>query len=291
MCFAILLIFKSINYGKKVIIPVGDKMFIKENVKSSWEPARLSDLKALLSDRETPYSAKEKLGLPQFAYGRKDGETLNEQLYPTKTIVLELDTPSPYKGKLDKEDIFKKWSNTFKSIYNKVLEDEDLPFKIMYLTPSMCGLRFVIKLESPVNDEDEYKSAVLAYSKILEKYGVIGDYLDIKVNCGWFVPTFKEFYSFRRGTFDYQSSKAKNNLKKLINKAIRLTEESKSFEVGNRNEFIYSLGYNANRIGIEEQDLLDYILESDFAYDTKEINTTVDSAYKKKDDFGIWKDK
>ena len=177
--------------AKKPIIPVGDKLFIKENVTSPWEPAKLSDLKALLSDREIPYSAEEKLKLPQFGYGRKEGEMVNEQLYPTKTIVLELDTPSPHKGDIGKEDVFKKWSTTFISIYNKVIGDGDLPFRILYLTPSMCGLRFVVRLENPVSNEDEYISAVLAYAKKLEVHGVIEEYLDIKVNCGWFVPTFK----------------------------------------------------------------------------------------------------
>jgi len=269
--------------------PVGDKLFIKTDFKSPWEPARLSDLKALLDNRDTPFSSKEKLNLPQFGYGREEGQSTNKQLYPTKAIVLELDTPSPDKGELDNKDVFKKWSNTFKSIYRKILKDEELPYKIMYLTPSMCGLRFVVQLDNPIQNEFEYRRVVQQYIKRLENFGVVNEFLDFKVNCGWFLPTYSAFYSFRRKTFCWSKESAKSNSNQPIKKAIRLTEESKSFEDGNRNRFIYSLGQNANRLGIEKQVLLDYIIESDFAYDTKEIKSTINSAYKRTEDFGMWK--
>ena len=276
--------------ARKISKSVGDQLFIKVNVKSPWEPARLSDLKALLSDRETPYSAEEKLELPQFGYGRTEGETGNQQIYPTNQIVLELDTPNPDKGELHKEEVFKKWTSIFKSIYNKVLEDEGLPFKIMYLTPSMCGLRFVIRLDKPATNDDEYKSIALAYVNNLKKYGVLEEYLDIKVNCGWFFPTFKAYFARRRGIFSFQPPPTEINLIKALNKAIEYTLRDHAFEEGNRNNFIFSLACNANKYGVDMDLLHKYINDTKYNYNQKEVKATISSAYSKyEQDFGIWK--
>jgi len=278
---------------KKIAIPTGDQLFIKVDVKSPWEPARLSDLNALLTERETPYSAEKKLKLPQFGYGRKVGETSNQQIYPTRTIVFELDTPSPDKGELHKEELFEKYSNIFKSIFNKILSDKSIPFKIMYLTPSMCGLRFVLKLKMPVNHEDEYKAAVSAYAKTLEKHGVIKEYLDIKVNCGWFIPTYKTYYARGSGLFSF--TPATSNIfssLRVFRKVVDQTLRSNDFEEGNRNNFIYALACNAIRYGIDKESFLANLNDTDYVYDQKEVFTTVNSAYNKnKNDFGIWKNR
>lgn len=276
---------------KKLIKSVGDQLFIKKSIKSPWEPAKNSDLKSKLSERLTPFSSEEKLELPQFGFGMMKGVTKNKQLYPTKYIVAELDTPAPFKGRLNENEVFEKWSSTFRSVYREVLRDNDLPFWSMYLTPSMCGLRFIVRLKHQVNDEAEYKKSVSLFLHELGSYGANESYHDIKVNCGWFVPTFKKYFILRKKIFRNQIENEGNESKRLIYKAIRLTEDVKVFENGNRNSFIYFLARNSNRLGIRKNVLLEYISQSDFAYDMKEICTTVESAYKKVEDAGIWANK
>jgi hypothetical protein len=158
--------------SKKLIKPVGDQLFMKVSKTSPWEPANLSNLKSSLELRENPYSNAEKLSLPQFAFGRVHGETGNQQLYPTRRIVFELDTPAPYKGLLTNTKEFTEWSEFFKSAYDKIINDEALPFWIVYLTSSMCGLRFCIKLRNIINDEIDYKNTVLAFLDKLKLYGI-----------------------------------------------------------------------------------------------------------------------
>jgi len=267
---------------------VGDQLFTKVDYTSPWEPTRLYELKSILSDRDTPYSKEEKAKLPQFGFGRKSGETSNQQIYPTKILVCELDTPPKFKKDIDQPEVFRKWQSFFISLYNKVIENGDIPFWYMYLTPSMCGIRFIVKLENAIIDEDEYKSVVKAFLSLLNSYEVNKSFYDISVNNAWYLPTHKPY--FAKGRRAFVNPVVKNiKLQNEISKAITLTEEAKSFEEGNRNRFIYQLGRNSNRLGIEKKDLLEYISNSDLFYDESEINTAIKSAYKKTEDFGIWK--
>jgi KaiC/GvpD/RAD55 family RecA-like ATPase len=122
----------------------------------------------------------------------------------------------------------------------------------------------------------------------LNRYDIDESFYDISVKNAWYLPTFKSFFSKGRSVF-VNPNPADNKLRNEINQAISLTEEAKSFEEGNRNRFIYLLGRNSNRLGIEMEDLLNYILDSDFYYDESEIRAAINSAYKKTEDFGIWK--
>jgi archaellum biogenesis ATPase FlaH len=273
---------------KKLIKPVGDQLSIKKTVKSLWEPVNLSDLKSVLSDRLTPYSPAEKLELSQFGFGRNSGEKANKQLYPTRFIVIEIDTPPPHKGMLNDEDIFNKWSKEFIKIYNEIRKEDGIKYWIMYLTPSMCGIRFIIKVAEPVNDEQEYKKVALLFLKNLQDHGVKEAYYDIKVNSGWYLPTFTRYYNERKETYPVTPMIKDNKQTTLIERAITFTERKVDFKEGNRNNFIHLLANNANRLGVLKEKLLALISKSEYAYDMVEIETTLNSAYKNTIDFGKW---
>jgi archaellum biogenesis ATPase FlaH len=276
---------------KKITKPVGDQLFIKTDVTSLWESARLSDLRALLSDRENPYSSKEKLKLPQFGFGRKSGDTSNQQIYPTKIIVTELDTPPKFKKAIDRPEVYEKWKLFFSSLYEKVVSDDTFPYWYIYLTPSMCGLRSIVKLDKPVYNEKEYKESVEAYLSLFKRFNVDESFFDIKIKTGWFLPPFENYFKRGNQIFRFKEVNAGLKLKHQVQKAISLTEETNSFEEGNRNNYIFHLSLNSNRLGIEKQDLLDYIINSDLNYDLKEIELTLNSGYKNKEEFGVWKDR
>ena len=59
---------------------------------------------------------------------------------------------------------------------------------------------------------------------------------------------------------------------------VRFTEKKESYVNGNRNNFIHLLACNLNRKGVPLPTAMGYIL-SDYNFDTKEVATTVNSAY------------
>jgi len=187
---------------KRLTKPVGDRLFIKENITSPWEPANLADLKSILSDELIPYSSEGKLKIPQFGFGRKIGETLNEQIYPTRYIVIDLDTPPENKKDLSTNSGFEEWSNFFITGYNKIVEYDSIPYWIMYLTPSMCGLRFIVKLKNNVANENEYIQALKDFLITLKNYEIGEKYIDVRVNHSWFLPTYLKYYNERFARFN-----------------------------------------------------------------------------------------
>lgn len=276
---------------KKSTKLAGDQFFIRENVKSPWEESKLSDLKAILSDRNTPYTKEEKLDMPQFGYGKVAEDMDNPQLYPTKIIVAELDTPKKYKTKLKNKEVFEHWHSFFTRLYEQLKADKSIPYRYMYLTPSMCGLRFIVKLDLEINNEEEYRQAVLDYLALFEKYDIDKSYHDIKIKTGWFLPPFKKYFDRGTKVFENKKQNAKINLEHKINRAVAQTDEANTFEEGNRNNYIYQLSINANRTGIEQEDLLEFISSGDLNYDPKEVEQTVKSGYKKKEEFGVWRER
>lgn len=253
--------------AKKITKQLGDQLFTKVDKTKEWEPAKLAELKTILSDQDTPYSKKDKLELPQFGFGRKVGETSNSQIYPTHFIVAEIDTPAPHKGNLNDEKTFNEWSNFYKNTYSKILNDKGIKYRIMYLTPSMCGIRFIIKLSNPVSDEDEYKQVAQSFLRTLKIHGVKEEYFDIRVDWGWFLPTYSGFYDRRREIYSHESTQKTDKTIAGIEKAISYTKRALKFEVGNRNNFIFSMACNCNRYGIEKDTLMDFLSESEYAYD------------------------
>lgn len=66
---------------------------------------------------------------------------------------------------------------------------------------------------------------------------------------------------------------------------IRFTEKKESYVNGNRNNFVHLLACNLNRKGVPLPVAMGYIL-ADYNYDTSEVMTTVNSAYKNIAEYG-----
>jgi len=188
--------------SKKIIKKqAGDRFYFRENFYGKWNSARIEKLKSILSDRDKPYSKEEKAELPQFGFGKIRGETSTQQLFPTHYIVIDLDTPADSKASLSTDEGFKKWSGFFKGVYNKIVNDQSIPYKVIYLTPSMCGLRFILELENQVADEGEYIQAIKQFCALLEKYSIKEEHIDIRVNQPWYLPTFEKYFNERNFIF------------------------------------------------------------------------------------------
>ncbi|MBE2274518.1 MAG: virulence-associated E family protein [Flavobacteriales bacterium] len=67
--------------------------------------------------------------------------------------------------------------------------------------------------------------------------------------------------------------------------AVSFTEKKESFVEGNRNNFVFQLANNLNRIGIPETLALGYIL-ADYDYNSQEVMTAVKSAYNNTNEHG-----
>jgi hypothetical protein len=191
---------------KKIIKPAGDTLFVKFHQGATWERATLSDLDSFLDDRSIPYTSEEKEKLPRFGFGRIVGDTKNKHSFPTKFIVVELDTPHPDKANKSDQEVFEKWYGFFSKMYKEIEEDESIPYYLMYLTPSMCGLRFIIKLRHKIYEE-QYKWVVERFLQLLEKFGANKEHHDIEVNREWILPTYRNYYSLRKARWSIEPPK------------------------------------------------------------------------------------
>ncbi len=73
--------------------------------------------------------------------------------------------------------------------------------------------------------------------------------------------------------------------KSIFDNCVTFTKQNTDFITGNRNSFVYQLACNLNRKGVPFHAALGLIL-NDFNYDEREINGTVQSAYKNTSEFG-----
>jgi hypothetical protein len=176
-------------------------IFIK-TLTGSWKEAEFKEILNYLKPSTKPFSAEEKKELPLFGINKISGATSNEERRPAKRIVLEIDIPANEKAKIRKGDkkVYEKWSNFFIDLFLKLKVETGLQYYLCYLTPSLCGMRFVLELEKPVCNHVQYKAAVLVFLKALSKYGVDETFYDIRINQGWYVPTFKDYTDLRKAT-------------------------------------------------------------------------------------------
>lgn len=185
----------------------GNKFLIKENLQSQWKYAKREMLKSLLSEETVAFSDEKKKNIPMFGFGKYNAESKNQQIYPSQYVVLELDAPAKEKQKIKAQDkgSIEKWSSKFEGFYNKFKKDDNLNYRVMYITPSRCGIRFILKTNHNVNNEDEYKTVALVFLAQLKKYGINEKYYDIRVNQGWLLPTFGKFFHEKKKLFNISS--------------------------------------------------------------------------------------
>jgi len=77
----------------------------------------------------------------------------------------------------------------------------------------------------------------------------------------------------------FATEKLSNDYLPLYEHCVRFTEKKESYINGNRNNFVHLLACNLNRKGVPMPAALGFIL-SDYNYNTQEVTTTVNSAYK-----------
>lgn len=276
---------------------------MKKQLTSVWEACTVEDV---LANRVYPerlvLGKMDKATMPVFGFDKTLGTRSNTQLFPTHFVILELDTPPVWKQKITKgcqKTLACAKANAY-TLFWQFHHDNRLPYYWMYLTPSTCGIRFVLRTDRPVINKLHYRQVVLDYLRYLYRLTngkLNADYHDILIDQGWFVPTFLHEFSSKKidwNTQPYQAptpreqqqdrtpSPCLNTYKTAREKldlAIQFTKRNFRFVEGQRNNYIHNLACNCNRLGLLENEILIW-MTTEYDLSESEIKATVASAYR-----------
>lgn len=281
-------------------IQIDKHLFMKGTIKEKWQRCTTDDILANLILKIQVLPPEIKAIIPAFGFDKKEKSRINEQLFPTHFIILELDTPPRWKEKIKAGCLqtLKMAQAQTEQVYFQ-LYYASIPYYWMYLTPSTCGLRFVLQTDIPVLNELHYKQVVLDYLRLLYRitYGKLNtDYHDIRVHQAWFVPTFYDRFASNEETIkirpfkpDIESKEVASqriqhntyieNPEGLFLKAIQFTERNFTYREGSRNKYLHNLACNCNRFGIAQSATVQWI-NTQFDLEEQEITATINSAYR-----------
>lgn len=281
-------------------IDIDEHIFMKGSIKDQWERCTAEDVLANMELSRQIILPNLKAIIPAFGFDKSEGSRSNQQGFPTHFVILELDTPPKWKERIKAgcQRTLQMAQAQTEMVYFQ-LHYSNIPYYWMYLTPSTCGLRFVLQTDRPVINEEHYRQVVLDYLRMLYRitYGRLNaDYHDIRIHQAWFVPIFYDRFS-RKETIskvaDYrpepppkiperkpvQQYTYAGTQEDLFLKAIKFTERNFTYQEGNRNNYVHHLACNCNRFGIPQRDA-DQWINTQFDLDEKEILSTVASAYR-----------
>lgn len=281
-------------------INIEEHLFMKASIKDQWEKCTTADLMANMELAMQLIPADLKAIIPAFGFDKREGSRSNQQSFPTYFVILELDTPPRWKEKIKAgcQKTLQMAQAQTDQVYFQ-LHYGRLPYYWMYITPSNCGLRFVLQTDRPVINEQHYRQVVLNYLRILYRltHGRLNaDYHDIRVHQAWFVPIFFDRFSRKEEIIwiaDYRPDSPPKlperkpvqqytyggTQENLFLKAIRFTERNFTYQLGNRNNYIHHLACNCNRFGIPRGDAEQWI-NTQFDLGETEIQNAVASAYR-----------
>ena len=182
---------------------IGNQFYIKNSFSSNWRAAEESELQSLLQKNNVPINTGMKLQLPLFGYERTAGSNSNQQLYPTQSVVLEIDAPAEIKDRIKEKDpiAFDEFSKRIEELFAKWRDDSSVHYHIMYVTPSQCGIRFILKTDTAVENEAEYKKVVRQFLEGLRADGVDEKFYDERVNQAWFLPIYEDYFHIKGAIF------------------------------------------------------------------------------------------
>lgn len=158
-----------------------------------------------------------------------------------------------------------------------------------FISPSGKGLKIFIKTDSTVEEHDEvYKEISILYDKLL---GIYSDLSCSNINRACFVSWDRELYlnmdsaPYIRKKQHIDIQNAKPYSMKSVFECIEFTKNVCQYVEGNRNNFIYRLARNANKWGIDMDEVINISI-AQFDLEENEIRTTITNAFENnKNDF------
>lgn len=267
------------NY--KVTSNTCDEFRLIKGIQSEKMEQRIRPIRELLKIGDKDGADKLKSALPAVMIsGTFSGRAIDKLIRYSNLICLDLDKIQPHEVERIKMAICN-CEYTF----------------IAFLSPSGCGIKVLVKVNSGSNyHRDAYKQVVEYYTKLL---GVRFDEKTSDINRLTYMSYDPEPYHFPDSiSFDVQTpvnlgrSKVPvaellpDQLEVVYKQAFDYTSRKVDYKAGNRNNFIHLLSCNANRFGLPKQELLKRLNWSEKP--KTEIEATVESAYKKVEDFAKW---
>lgn len=188
---------KKINYEA-----FNNGLYVRENRYSTWSKNNIDEIQKFLIRASALITPKDYL--PQFAFNVEEGKRSISIQYPINFLVTEIDLPKDAKMVVKTDEIKKNyWVRYFKSLYRKIQNDTEIKYFLMYLTSSMMGIRFVIQIDQFIENEDEYKSAIVKFLETLEPYGIDKKYHDLSIiKKGWLFPKLRKYFDIRGDIFN-----------------------------------------------------------------------------------------
>ncbi len=174
---------------------------IRTHRTEKWEKGSFDMIESFLNEN-CPVSPEMKSELPQFIFNALEGAGSTTLKYPQEFLVTEIDLPTLIKEKVkDDPELAKHWRGSFRSLYRR-FSKANIPYWLMYITPSGMGLRFVIRSETVIQNEIGYKQVCLQFLKLLEPYGITEEYHDlVTINRGWYFPVDKRYFDVKGESF------------------------------------------------------------------------------------------
>jgi len=180
----------------------GNQLYIKFK-NDKWKKATQKQIKENLCNDAAPVDSVDKDNLPMYSYGCTEGETSNTRSFPTNQVICETDCPKQEKEQIKKGDTVteQRVIARTKTIYKQITQDESLNYFRAYITSSLKGIRYELKTDQPIINEEQYKKVVSGFLKRLEPFGIDETYHDIRVHQGWYLPLFANYYHEKKAVY------------------------------------------------------------------------------------------
>ena len=268
---------KSVTLFKNFNVPINDISLtdVLSDIKSGTYKLQVDIIRELIQSNLLELAGQHKKTLPAFTVSAtfKGGRTIQHLDLYTHYIILDIDKLSP--------DIL---SNAFAEI-------ERIPFTyVCFKSPSGNGLKIIVEVDSnAANHLSAFNQVADFYEKEL-KLPIDRSGKDITRLCFVsFDPHLfinAEHVKFKLLDIGIVQTEKKESLPNTprevdaeIAYCVEITEKKIQYQPNNRNNFIYQLACNCNRLGIQLNDALSHLCR---AYDLplKEMESTIKSAYK-----------
>jgi len=230
-----------------------------KQIKSEKFKTDIEKIRTLVEKNEDYSNLKKKL--PAFTVSGTFKETRKKENFEHYTFLVVLDYDKLSKNELE----------TLQS----ELKHLDYVYSF-FVSPSGKGLKVIVAVDS---DSKHHETAFFQVVKVFnERYEIPIDTSGNDISRLCFLSYDPDLYlNSEPKPFPVQLENSVSYDAAFF-QAVQLTELKFSYEDGNRNNFVYHLACNANRLGIPKQDVESSILNK-FDLDEEEVIRTIDGAY------------
>jgi hypothetical protein len=273
----------SLGIGKCLIIKSNIMFKINFNESLNGSKNRIVELQKVLEQIKKGFWKKQ---IEDIQYHLKNGDI--EQVKELKGKLPAFTISATYSGKRNKENV-EKHSGLLHLDYDKLDNIQDIKSKIIsnpytyaaFVSPSGKGLKVLVKCDNELVTHTAAFNSLRSYYDGLLCVDSDKSIKDILRLC--FVSYDSDLYLNENSkVFNYQSRpNNEKNSQKDLEEVWKFTSKKEEFYEGNRNNFVYRFGCNANRSGLNISDAINYAYSfSDNEFNKDEIEQTITSAYK-----------